>query len=71
MEARRRFTQRIPFEDRLTAFANEVLQEARTLPLPERDVLLRKVKKAQAAKEMDAWANAPDPRPLPVCTARK
>jgi hypothetical protein len=71
METRRRFTQRIPFEERLTAFANKVLQEARTLPLPERDVLLRKVKKAHAAKEMDAWAKAPDPQPLPVCTVRE
>jgi hypothetical protein len=68
METRRGFKQRIPFEDRLTAFANEVLQEARTLPLPERDVLLRKVKKAHAAMELDAWAKASDPRPLPVCT---
>jgi hypothetical protein len=52
-----------PFEDRITAFANAVFQEAETLPPLERDVLLRKVQKARAAKEMDAWANSPGPRP--------
>jgi hypothetical protein len=65
MLQRRRFKEkeRVPFEDRLTAFANEVLQEAETLLPPEREVLLRKVNKAQAAKAMDAWAHPARNRP--------
>jgi hypothetical protein len=45
------------FEERVTAFAREALQAAESFPAgPEKDELL---KKAQTAKNIDAWANLP------------
>ena len=64
MFERRRFKELASFEDRVTAFGKQALQDAEALPPgPERDEMLRKAKKAQAAKEMDAWANSPGLRP--------
>jgi hypothetical protein len=67
MKIRRRFKQSVSFADRLTAFADEVLKEAEALPqCSERFALLKRAQKAQAAKEIDAWANssAPGPRSM-------
>jgi hypothetical protein len=49
------------FEERVTAFAKDALQAAEALPAgPEKDELLKKAHKAQAAKNIDAWANSPN-----------
>jgi len=48
------------FEDRVTAFAKQALQAAEALPAgAEKDEMLKKAHRAQAAKEIDAWANFP------------
>jgi hypothetical protein len=62
MFERRRFKQSL--EDRLTAFAQAASKEADALPAgSERDEMLKKAKRAQAAKEMNAWANSPGLQP--------
>jgi hypothetical protein len=51
---RRRFNQNLSFHDRLVAWANEVREQAATLPPgPERDALLNKARKADAASHLD------------------
>jgi hypothetical protein len=51
------------FEERVTAFAQEALEAAEALPAgPEKEELLKKAHRAQAAKNMDAWANSPNVR---------
>ena len=58
---RRPFKELPSFEERVSAFAKEALQAAETLPAgPEKEELLKKAHKAQAAKNMDAWANSPN-----------
>jgi hypothetical protein len=57
---RRPFRELLSFEERVTAFAKQALQAAEALPAgPEKDELLKKAHKAQAAKNIDAWANSP------------
>ena len=52
---RRPFKELPSFEERVTAFAQEALEAAETLPAgPEKEELLKKVHRAQAAKNMDA-----------------
>jgi hypothetical protein len=66
MFERRRFKELPSLQERLADFAKKATQEAKALPAgPERDMLLRKAKKVQAAKEkeMDAWANSPELQP--------
>lgn len=64
MFERRRFKQLPSLQDRLIDFTKKALQEAEALPAdPERDELLRKAQRAQAAKEMDAWATSPELQP--------
>ncbi len=47
-------------QDRLAEFAEEARNEAAGLPDgPERDRLLKTVKKAEAASEMESWASPP------------
>jgi hypothetical protein len=56
--------------DRLSEFARNARDEAKTLePGPERQALLEKARKAEAASEIEAWANssgAQKPKPRPV-----
>jgi hypothetical protein len=57
---RRPFIKLPSFAERVTAFAKEALQAAEALPTgPEKEELLKKAHKAQAAKNLDAWANLP------------
>jgi hypothetical protein len=64
MSGRRRFKQLASLEDRLTAFTQKALKEAEALPAgPERDEMLMKAKRAQGAKEMNAWVNSPGLQP--------
>ena len=64
MFERRRFKELPPLQERLADFAKQASESAETLPAgPERDGLLKKAKKAQAAKDMDAWANSPGLQP--------
>ncbi|WP_438273886.1 hypothetical protein [Nitrobacter sp.] len=45
--------------DRLTEFARNARDEAETLdPGPERQALLEKARKAEAASEIDVWAKS-------------
>ena len=58
---RRPFKELLSFEERVTAFAKQALQSAAALPAgPEKDELLKKAHKAQAAKNINAWANSPN-----------
>jgi hypothetical protein len=51
---RRRFNQNLSFHDRLVAWANEVREQAATLPPgPERDALLNKARQADTASHLD------------------
>jgi hypothetical protein len=51
---KRRFKQSIPLEDRLFAFIHAMRERAELVPPgPERDELLKKVKKAENAVEME------------------
>jgi hypothetical protein len=55
---RRPFIDLPSFAERVTAFAQEALEAAEALPPgPEKEELLKKAHRAQAAKNMDAWAN--------------
>jgi hypothetical protein len=54
MKQRRRFKQSISLNDRLAAFINAMRERADLVgPGPERDEILKKVKKAEAAIELD------------------
>jgi hypothetical protein len=45
--------------DRLSEFARNARDEAKTLdPGPERQALLEKARKAEAAREIEAWAKS-------------
>jgi hypothetical protein len=64
MQLRRRFKQNITLKDRLTTWANEVREQAASLPPgPERDALLKKASKADVASHLDEWANSPGLQP--------
>jgi hypothetical protein len=60
MQRRRRFKQQLSLQDRLTAWAKEVREQAATLPPgPEREALLEKASQADTASHLDDWANSP------------
>jgi hypothetical protein len=64
MLKRRRFRQNTSFADRLCAWAEEVREQAATLPPgPERDNLFRKARQADTASHLDEWANSPGLQP--------
>jgi hypothetical protein len=64
MTKRRHFKQAESFQDRLTAFAEDVRAEAAKLPpSAERDDLLRKARQAETASHLDDWANSPGLQP--------
>ena len=61
---RRRFKQTLSLQDRLAAWATEVREQADALPPgPERDALLKKVSRADAASHLQDWANSPGLQP--------
>jgi hypothetical protein len=54
MKQRRRFKQSISLNDRLSAFINAMRERANLVgPGPERDEILKKVKKAETAIDLD------------------
>ena len=64
MQRRRRFKQNISFHDRLTTWADQVREQANSLPPgPERDALLKKASQADTASHLDDWANSPGLQP--------
>ena len=59
MQRRRRFKHQITLRDRLALWAEKVRQQASELsPGPERNALLNKISKAEAAARIDNWANS-------------
>jgi hypothetical protein len=64
MNTRRRLTPSIPLKDRLLAFVRAMRARAALIPPgPERDELLEKAKRAEAAREMADWANSSELQP--------
>jgi hypothetical protein len=64
MQLRRRFKQSISLRDRLTAWANEVREQAKELPPgPERDSMLKRASQADVAAHLDEWATSPELQP--------
>lgn len=62
IKTRRRFKQTVSFDDRLRAFIQEMLQEAEAVPPgAEWCEIMKKANQAEAAREIDAWANSPRP----------
>lgn len=60
MFKRRRFKQQITLQDRLSAWATQVREQADKLrPGPERDALIRKARQADVATHLDDWAKSP------------
>lgn len=59
MKKRRRFKQTTTLKERLMAFADEVREQASTLPPgPEREDLLKRASRADTAAHIDEWANS-------------
>jgi hypothetical protein len=59
IKRRRRFKQTASFRDRLTAWAEDIRQQASQLkPGPERDLLLKKARQADTASHLNEWANS-------------
>lgn len=64
MPQRRRFKQTESLKDRLAAFARKAVDRAQHLPSgPERDELLKKERRADAAAHLDEWASSPGLQP--------
>jgi hypothetical protein len=61
---RRRFVQSVSLQDRLAAFAEEARAKAVLMPPgPERDELLKKIRRVDIASHLDDWANSSGLRP--------
>ena len=64
MATRRRLTPTGSLKDRVTAFAAEVREKANQLPPgPERDLLLKKARRADTAANLSEWASSSGPQP--------
>jgi hypothetical protein len=64
MKRRRRFKQEITLQDRIVEWAKEVRARAAELPPgPDRDELLKKVRRAETAMHLEDWANSPGLQP--------
>jgi hypothetical protein len=64
MQRRRRFKQNISLRDRLTAWANQVREQAKELPPGrEREAMLKRARQADVAAYLDQWANSPELQP--------
>lgn len=59
MTKRRRFKQTLSLQERLSAWINCLQAEANKHPPSEKDELLQKMRQADAAANMEAWANSP------------
>jgi hypothetical protein len=60
MQHRRRFKQTLSLQDRLTAWAKGVRDQAAVLPPgSEREALLKKARQADTAAHLEDWANSP------------
>jgi hypothetical protein len=61
---RPRFTQEIPFDERLAQEAERLRKQAEALPHgPEREKLLRKARQAETAAHVDQWLSSPGLQP--------
>ncbi|EAQ36356.1 hypothetical protein NB311A_20501 [Nitrobacter sp. Nb-311A] len=64
MVQRRRFKQSLPLGDRLSAFIHAMQERAELVgPGPQRDEILKKLKKAETAVEMDRAIKSGEPKP--------
>ncbi|MBS0530975.1 MAG: hypothetical protein JSS22_16515 [Proteobacteria bacterium] len=64
MTERRRVKQLTSLEDRLSAWAGKVREQADAMkPGPAKDALLKKARQADVASHIDDWANSPGLRP--------
>lgn len=64
MFKRRRFKQQLTLQDRLSAWAKQLQEQAATLkPGPERDAFVKKARQADVAGHLDDWARSPGLQP--------
>jgi len=64
MLKRRRFTQQLTLQDRLSSWVKQVQEQASKLPPgPERDALLKKARQADVANHLHDWARSPGLQP--------
>lgn len=64
MFKRRRFKQQLTLQDRLSAWVNQVREQASKLPPgPERDELLKKARQADVANHLNDWVKSPGLQP--------
>ena len=64
MQRRRRFKQTTSLQDRLASFAEELKAKASRLRAgSEQADLLKKVRQADTASEIDEWVNSPGLKP--------
>ena len=64
MPAGQSFKHQLSLQDRLNAWADEVRKQAAQLPRgPEREVLLAKARKADAACHLEEWLSSPRLQP--------
>jgi hypothetical protein len=63
-KTRRRFKQTTSLQERLTAFANDIREQAAIMPVgKDRDDLLERVRQADTAAHIDEWASSTRLRP--------
>jgi hypothetical protein len=59
IKRRRRFKQTVSLKDRLSAFAEDLRDEASRPPAsPERDGVLKRARRADTAAHLDDWAHS-------------
>lgn len=64
MQMRRRFNQTVSFHNRLSEFIADARAEAENMPDgPEPNQLLKKIRQAEAAANIEPWANSPRLQP--------
>ena len=64
MQQRRRFKQALSLTDRLKLFSDQLKAKAAELrPSPERDALLKRVRQAETASNIEQWVNSPGLQP--------
>jgi hypothetical protein len=65
MQRRRRVEHQFTLQDRIVAWAKKVREQAAILPPgPDREMLLKKARQAEAAMHLNDWASAPELKPL-------
>lgn len=64
VQRRRRYKQTVPFKVRLMAFAQELRDEASSMPSGQtREELLARARRADTAAHIDEWARSPGLQP--------